>query len=118
LQRTLPFVRREAVAALKEKYPDEATADTQIATRLTNFYQGALNDQYATKRADVERAIQVTQRLFGRNVFPKMNVTWGTHPNNIGHVDSPGCFRCHDDQHKTKDGRVIKQDCDLCHDIS
>jgi hypothetical protein len=46
-----------------------------------------------------------------------MKVTWGTHENNLGHMDSPGCFRCHDDQHKTLDGRVIKQDCDLCHDI-
>ncbi len=118
LPRTLPFVRREAVAALKESYPDQTTASERIATRLTNFYQGALKENYSGRRAEVEHAIQVTQRLFGRNVFPQMKVTWGTHPNNIGHVDSPGCFRCHDDQHKTTDGRVIKQDCDLCHDIS
>jgi hypothetical protein len=32
-------------------------------------------------------------------------------------MDAPGCFRCHDDNHKTKDGKVIKQDCDLCHQI-
>ena len=44
-----------------------------------------------------------------------MKVTWGTYPNNIGHVDFPGCFRCHDDAKKTSDGRVIKQDCELCH---
>jgi hypothetical protein len=118
LTRSLPFVRREAVAALKENYPDQATANQQIATRLTNFYQKQLNDQYSSRRGEVEHAILVTQRVFGRNVFPKMNVTWGTHPNNIGHADSPGCFRCHDDQHKTTDGRVIKQDCELCHDIS
>ena len=118
LTRTLPFVRREAVAALKENYPDTATADQQIATRLTDFYQKQLNDQYSTRRPDVDRAILVAQRVYGRNVFPRMKVTWGTHPNNIGHIDSPGCFRCHDDQHKTKDGRVIRQDCELCHDIS
>jgi hypothetical protein len=118
LQRSLPFVRREAVAALKGSYPDQASADQQIATRMTNFYQAALKENYTARRPEVEHAIQVTQRLFGRNVFPKMKVTWGTHPNNIGHVDSPGCFRCHDDQHKTQDGRVIKQDCELCHDIS
>jgi len=50
-------------------------------------------------------------------VFPAMNVSWGAHENNLGHMDFPGCFRCHDDQHKTADGRVIRQDCDLCHDI-
>ncbi len=46
-----------------------------------------------------------------------MRVTWGTHINNLGHTDSPGCFRCHDDNHKTADGEVIRQDCDLCHTI-
>jgi len=37
--------------------------------------------------------------------------------NNIGHMDSPGCFRCHDDSHKTKDGMAIGQDCETCHAI-
>jgi hypothetical protein len=44
-----------------------------------------------------------------------MNITWGTYINNIGHNDFPGCFRCHDDLHKTKDGKAIGQDCELCH---
>ena len=49
-----------------------------------------------------------------------MNVTWGTYANNVGHTrpDSfPGCFRCHDEDHKTKEGKVISQDCSLCHTI-
>ena len=44
-----------------------------------------------------------------------MNVKWGTYPNHIGHIDSPGCFRCHDDEHKASDGAVIRQDCEICH---
>jgi hypothetical protein len=44
-----------------------------------------------------------------------MNVTWGTYPNHIGHTESNGCFRCHDDEHKTRDGRTISQECTLCH---
>ena len=46
-----------------------------------------------------------------------MKVTWGTHPNNIGHEDFLGCFRCHDENHKAADGRTITQDCDACHTI-
>jgi hypothetical protein len=110
----LPFIRREAVAALKATYADRATAERDIAGHLTNFYRA---NGKAIPQQDLERAIEATQRLYSRNVFPKMNVTWGTYPNNIGHVDAPGCFRCHDDNHKTKDGRAIKQDCDLCHQI-
>ena len=117
LQRTLPFIRRESVAALKQEYPDSQTADQQIAAQLLKFYQSANGAPDAGRRAEIDRAIGGVQRIYGRNVFPKMNVTWGTHPNNAGHTDSPGCFRCHDDEHKSKDGKVIRQDCDLCHEI-
>jgi hypothetical protein len=57
------------------------------------------------------------------NVFPAMDVTWGTYPNHIGHFDADGqmsetgCFRCHDEQHVSADGEAISQDCDLCHAI-
>ena len=114
LPRSLPFIRREAVAALKANHADRPTAEREIAGHLTNFYR--VNAK-PVSQPDLERAIAITQRLYSRNVFPKMNVTWGTYPNHIGHMDAPGCFRCHDDSHKTSDGRTIKQDCDLCHKI-
>ena len=46
-----------------------------------------------------------------------MKVTFGTYTNHIGHTDAPGCFRCHDDDHTTKDGKAIGQDCETCHVI-
>jgi hypothetical protein len=46
-----------------------------------------------------------------------MNVTWGTYPNNLGHQNSPGCFRCHDDNHISQAGKTITQDCSVCHDL-
>jgi hypothetical protein len=66
---------------------------------------------------ELDQLVRIPQLLYGRNVSPAMNVTWETHQNNLGHTDAPGRFRCHDDQHKTADGRVIRQDCDLCHEI-
>jgi hypothetical protein len=115
LAASLPYVRREAVAALKVKYPTQEAALAGIAKHLTDFYKQQLGDQAGARQSDVANAIAATQGLYRRNVFPAMNVTWGTYPNNIGHVDFPGCFRCHDDAKKMKDGRVIKQDCELCH---
>lgn len=109
---TLPFVRRETVAALKETYPDRAAADRAIAERLLAFYKSS-----SSRQAEVDQLVRTAQFLHARNVFPKMNVTWGTHPSHLGHTDAPGCFRCHDDQHKTPAGRVIRQDCDLCHEL-
>jgi hypothetical protein len=57
------------------------------------------------------------QEIHDRNVFPAMKVTFGSYPNNVGHVDSPGCFRCHDGEHKSRDGATIGQDCETCHAI-
>jgi len=72
-------------------------------------------DVAAGKRGQVDRAVGTLQRLYGNNVFPAMKVTWGSYPNNLGHMDFPGCFRCHDEEHKAKDGSAISQDCELCH---
>ena len=114
---TLPFARREAVTVLKEPFPDRATAEKQIADKLRTFYGQNYATLVPSHTAQIDQLVRATQRVYGRNVFPGMNVGWGTHLSNLGHTDAPGCFRCHDDQHKTSDGRVIKQDCDLCHDM-
>jgi hypothetical protein len=111
----LPFIKREAVVALEATYPSQTAAADAIAARLRQFYREQYNAIYMGKRQDVERAVLVTQRLYQRNVFPSMNVTFGTYPNNIGHMDFPGCFRCHDDSHVSKDGKTIGQDCETCH---
>jgi nitrate/TMAO reductase-like tetraheme cytochrome c subunit len=114
IPRDLPFARREAVAAVRTTYADRVAAMAGIATRLRSFYQS----RAGVDQALVNSAIAGAQDAWSSNVFPAMNVTWGTYPSNIGHVDSPGCFRCHDDSHKTKDGKnVISQDCELCHAV-
>ncbi len=112
---SLPYAKKEAVALLTAAYPTREQARDAIATGLTDFYRTKYPDVFAKDQAAVERAARSTEDLYDRNVFPDMNVTWGTYVNNIGHMDSPGCFRCHDGNHKTPDGQAIKQDCDLCH---
>jgi hypothetical protein len=112
ISRELPFARREAVAAVRESYADRAAALSAIEKRLRDFY--------ASRQVDaslVGRAVTGAQDAWSSNVFPAMNVTWGTYVNHVGHVDAPGCFRCHDESHKTPDGMVISQDCELCHTI-
>jgi nitrate/TMAO reductase-like tetraheme cytochrome c subunit len=115
MPRTLPFARREALAALAGPYADQQTAEREIATKLTSFYRTLPGDLTKTRSDEVERAVRATQAAFSKNIFPRMNVAWGTYPNHIGHMESNGCFRCHDDMHKTRDGRVISMDCLLCH---
>lgn len=113
----LPFVRREIVKAVKASYPSQDVAAESIGNAIREFYRAQHATVFAAQRQDVERAVSGAGRVYRRNVFPEMRVGFGTYPNNIGHTDSPGCFRCHDDSHKTRDGKVIGQDCDTCHSV-
>ncbi len=114
IPRDLPFIRREAERVLSGEYPDQKTAFSVIETELLTFYR---EEEPGQNPAKVERAIESVKGLYGRNVFPDMNVTWGTYPNHIGHQSSPGCFRCHDEQHVSADGMTISQECTNCHHI-
>jgi hypothetical protein len=117
IDKGLPFIRRQMVAALKQKYQTQDAAAEAIARSLREFYRGQYAAQYQGFEPKLNEAITIAQNLYRRNVFPTMNVSWGTYANNIGHTDFPGCFRCHDENHSTKDGKTIPQDCELCHQM-
>ena len=117
IPKTLPFIRREAVKAVKASYPSQEAAAESIAAALREFYRTQHESVYMSQRQDVEKAVSAAEGVYRRNVFPEMKVQFGTYLNNIGHMDSPGCFRCHDDSHKTRDGKAIGQECDTCHGI-
>ncbi|MEE9568213.1 MAG: NapC/NirT family cytochrome c [Candidatus Binatia bacterium] len=113
----LPFIKREAVRVLERPYPDTEKAKEGIATSLDNFYLTRYSEIWKKKGMAIQKAIAEVQRIYQTNFFPEMKVDWRTHPDNIGHVTAPGCFRCHDGKHATRDGRVLLKDCQLCHTI-
>jgi hypothetical protein len=114
---TLPFVKKEAVAALRRDYPDRDTAVHEIAASLDKFYRTNYPAVSSGNAAEIKEAIAAVQAIYLRNVFPDMKITWGSYPNNLGHMDFPGCFRCHDGDHQSADGRTIPNDCATCHDL-
>lgn len=113
----LPYVRKKAVELLKADYPDRDTAKARITEGLTSYYRTTYPEIYNTKRALVEQAAATTADIYLRNIFPDMKVNWGVHPNNLGHNDFPGCFRCHDGSHTSADGQTISNDCTACHNL-
>jgi len=113
----LPYIKKKAVELLRADYSDRATAAARIAAGLTEFYRTSYPDTYKSHRPLVEMAVQSVQEIYARNVFPGMYISWGTYPDNVGHQDFLGCFRCHDGSHTSKDGRVITQECTACHTI-
>jgi hypothetical protein len=117
LDPALPWLRKEAVRLLRAEYPDREAADRAIARGLEEFYRERYPSVFRDRQPELAAASATLRAIYGRNVFPQMKVGWGTYVNNVGHEDFPGCFRCHDDQHKAADGRVIRQDCEACHAV-
>ncbi len=115
--RELPFFKREAVRLLKTEHPDQDTGATAIGNELRSFYRASYPALWTSRQGDIQRAVEAVQGAYRRNVFPSMRVNFGTHASNQGHMDSPGCFRCHDESHKSKDGKTIPQDCSMCHEV-
>jgi cytochrome c2 len=113
----LPWVHKEGLELLKAAYASEDEASAKIPEQLTAFYRTSHPEVMARKAELVKQAGEQLAALYSQNVFPFMKVTWGTHPNHIGHMSYPGCFRCHDGEHATKDGKSITQDCSACHNL-
>jgi nitrate/TMAO reductase-like tetraheme cytochrome c subunit len=113
----LPYIRKNAVELLKVTYPDQETAKSRIVEGITNYYRTNYSEIYNAKRTLVEQAADTIAAIYLRNVFPDMKVTWGVHPNNLGHNDFPGCFRCHDGSHTSAEGQTIPNDCSTCHSV-
>jgi len=113
----LPFVHKKSLEILKANYATEAEARVKIPQQLAAFYSSEHPEVMAAKADLVKAAGEGLVYIFTHNVSPEMKITWGTHPNHIGHMSYPGCFRCHDGDHAAKDGKSITQDCSACHNL-
>ncbi|HXY07698.1 MAG TPA: NapC/NirT family cytochrome c [Terriglobales bacterium] len=114
---SLPYLKQQSVAVLTANYDSTGAALQGIARGLHDFYETKYPELARTKQLEIRNAVDEVQRIYQRTIFPEMKVNWETHPNNIGHVYFNGCFRCHDGQHVSADGKVIRKDCDACHTV-
>ena len=117
VSRGLPFIKKQGLAILKADYPSQDAAAQRIPKAVADFYQASYPDVFSRQRNLVDAAGNAIKDAFLRNVSPEMKLTWGTHPNHLGHQDGGGCFRCHDGSHATADGKAIASDCNTCHVI-
>jgi hypothetical protein len=117
LSPSLPFAKKEAVELIKMNYTSREEAAQRIPAAFAKYYQDHYPDVFAQRRGEITAAGKAALDVWDRNVFPAMKVTWGAYPNNLGHMDFPGCFRCHDGSHSTKGGDSITQDCNACHNL-
>jgi hypothetical protein len=115
LDATLPYARKAVMDVIGQTYATTADSEREIPLRLTAYYEKNYPQVAATRRAVVERQGRAALSVYSRSIFPEMKVTWGAYPNNLGHTDFDGCFRCHDERASSPAGRTIPQDCETCH---
>jgi len=115
LDASLPYLKRQAVEVLSRQYQTDAEALRPIDGHLNNFYRSYYSDVYSQKQPQIKTSIVEVQRIFSTYFFPEMRTDWQAHPNNIGHLNSAGCFRCHDGEHVSNTGKTISNNCNICH---
>jgi hypothetical protein len=114
---SLPFIKQQGVAALTTEYKTSDEAMGGIAKAIPEFYENKYPDAARNKQLEIRTAVQELQRIYRSTTFPEMKLDWKTHNNNIGHFYFNGCFRCHDGQHVSPEGKVVRKDCDICHTV-
>lgn len=115
LDASLPFLKSKAVEVLSQEYSTNDEAVNAIAANLDAYYRTNHTDVYSAKKDSIDSAAKELQRIYQTYFFPEMKTDWRAHPNNIGHFNAQGCFRCHDGQHFSREGQVIRNDCNICH---
>ncbi len=112
----LPYIVMESVALLEIDY---ATKEIGLDTMkdLKDIYEEKYPEIAASFSKEIIESIKALQDIYDQYVFPDQKVSWDTHPNNLGHKNDPGCFRCHDGGHFSEEGEVIRLECNVCHSI-
>jgi nitrate/TMAO reductase-like tetraheme cytochrome c subunit len=117
IPREIPFIKRQGLAAITRDYPSQDAARRGIAKELMDWYRGEYPEIVAGREKVLQQSVIGVQQAYMENVFPRMNIDWLTYTSFTCHREDSGCFRCHNDEFVSDEGRMITQDCDACHII-
>ena len=112
----IPEIKKMGEEVLAVNYKSEEEAQNAFLAMET-YYQETYPDFYKDNSGLVKTAIQAIQDKYKVSAFIDQKMFWNTHPDNIGHETSPGCFRCHDGKHLTVEKEAVRLECNLCHSI-
>jgi hypothetical protein len=113
----LPFLKREALKVLDPPNASLSEAYSRVET-IRDFYRNSYPDIAASRSQAIEQAIARIKEIARLTTFPDMKVTWNTYPTELGHSESPGCFRCHGTLISESTGTKIESGCETCHFFS
>ena len=113
---SIPSIRQKALNTLTVKWITRDDAVKAISA-IEGDYKSNLSEYYGQNSDKIQKAVTEIQAIYDRTVFLDQKVDWTTHPNNLGHINSPGCFRCHDGKHLDAENKAVRLECNLCHSI-
>ena len=112
----IPGIQQKGAEVLRGEYASQQEGLTAIGG-LDTYYKNEFPEYYSSNSEKVKQAIDVLRKIFADSVFLQQKVDWNSHPTNVGHIASPGCFRCHDGKHLNAENEAIRLECNLCHSI-
>jgi len=115
---SLPFINREGLEALVSANSSLEEAFANIEA-IKDFYRISYPLVYLEERPKIDAAVEELREITRLTTFSRMEVTHETYPNQLGHIDSPGCWRCHGELEATtgdQNGTVIDWSCSSCHE--
>ncbi len=115
----IPGIREDSLTVIRKNYATKDEANEQIVSYLLELQTQRDAETAKKYEEDIKRAGEFILEVYNANVWPAMNIGWGTYQMHLGHQyadEGYGCFRCHDEEHENANGDTITQDCSLCHD--
>lgn len=114
---SIPFIKKVGLRVLGKEYLSREAALKDIQKTVMKFYDEKYADWLANaqNKAQLEKAISSIKHIYSANNFEHMKSNWKVYPDNIGHFEFKGCFRCHDGNHVADSGKRIGKDCNTCH---
>jgi nitrate/TMAO reductase-like tetraheme cytochrome c subunit len=120
VDRTIPYIKKEAVAAVPDLQgapPTEAQQAEAVRSieSIPQVYKARYPDIYKSRSRDIAAATAKIKDIYLVSAFPHMRISATTYPNWATHE---GCFRCHGNLVKAdKRGEKLSNDCLLCHTL-
>jgi len=113
---TIPEIHQMSLDTYYQDHPSVQAAMSAFDS-LDNYYQENYPDFYIQNSNKIKQAIEELKTSYANTVSLEQKSDWASHSDNIGHENSPGCFRCHDGEHLSAKEEAIRLECNLCHSI-